>query len=195
MKHKIIGLTGGIGSGKTTVAGIIEREGYPVFYADPQAQYIINNNKEVREQLTLHFGQEAYKEGVFNRPYIAEIVFNDTHKLELLNRIVHPAVLNAFKKWCTEQITDMVFLESAILFESGWDNHFDAIINVEAPLELRIQRVVERDGITENQVRARIANQLPDEERMKRAHFRINTSSQIPVIQQTIKILEELKRR
>ena len=113
----------------------------------------------------------------------------------LLNKSVHPAVLRAFKSWCERQSAELRFMESAILFESGWDKHFDAVINVEAPTEVRVRRVVERDGLSEEQVKARIANQLRDEERISRAHYRIDTTSQTPVIQQTIKILEELKSR
>lgn len=192
MEYLKIGITGGIGSGKSTIAHLIERMGYPVFYADREAKDIINHQPNIRAALIELLGREAFIGNEFNRPYVAAIVFKDSTRLAQLNTIVHPAVLTAFEHWCKMQKSRLVFLESAILFESGWESHFDYIINVDAPVETRIKRVMKRDAISEQQIRARMTNQLSDSQRRTKAHFTIDNGDNKLLLQQLLKILKEL---
>ena len=168
---KIIGLTGGIGSGKTTIAKFFAAEGIPVYIADLEAKSIMNSDTIQKEILEL-FGETVFKNQVLDRAKIAEIVFNDPAMLVKLNSIVHPAVKNHFKEWVrTNEGQDLLLYESAILFESGHFKEFDFIISVVAPLESRIARVLERDGITKEQVMSRVNAQWNDDERVAKSDF------------------------
>lgn len=168
---KIIGLTGGIGSGKTTIAKFFAAEGIPVYIADLEAKSIMNSNTIQKEILEL-FGETVFKNKVLDRAKIAEIVFNDPAMLVKLNSIVHPAVKKHFKEWVrTNEGQDLLLYESAILFESGHFKEFDFIISVVAPLESRIARVLERDGITKEQVMSRVNAQWNDDERVAKSDF------------------------
>lgn len=168
---KIIGLTGGIGSGKTTIAKFFEAEGIPVYIADLEAKSIMNSDTIQKEILEL-FGETVFKNKVLDRAKIAEIVFNDPAMLVKLNSIVHPAVKKHFKEWVrTNEGQDLLLYESAILFESGHFKEFDFIISVVAPLESRIARVLERDGITKEQVMSRVNAQWNDDERVAKSDF------------------------
>ena len=168
---KVIGLTGGIGSGKTTIAKFFAAEGIPVYIADLEAKSIMNSDTIQKEILEL-FGETVFKNQVLDRAKIAEIVFNDPAMLVKLNSIVHPAVKNHFKEWVrTNEGQDLLLYESAILFESGHFKEFDFIISVVAPLESRIARVLERDGITKEQVMSRVNAQWNDDERVAKSDF------------------------
>lgn len=168
---KIIGLTGGIGSGKTTIAKFFAAEGIPVYIADLEAKLIMNSDTIQKEILEL-FGETVFKNKVLDRAKIAEIVFNDPAMLVKLNSIVHPAVKKHFKEWVrTNEGQDLLLYESAILFESGHFKEFDFIISVVAPLESRIARVLERDGITKEQVMSRVNAQWNDDERVAKSDF------------------------
>lgn len=170
-----VGITGGIGSGKSTVCKYFEQLGIPVYYADDRAKWLMKNNLKVVEALKANFGEEVYTEaGELNRTYLANIIFNDQSKLEIVNSIVHPAVFEDGAQWQEEQAKKGVpysMKEAALLFESGSYKSLDKIIVVTAPTDVRIQRVMKRDNTTEEAVRARMAKQLPEEEKLKKADF------------------------
>lgn len=164
-----IGITGGIGSGKTTVCRLFEYFGIPIYYADERAKDLITNDAALRKSIIKHFGADAYHpDGSYNRPYMANIVFSDKEKLQLLNSLVHPVVARDGQAWLLEHSDAPYTLkEAALLFESGSYRDLDRIIFVSAPLELRVSRVVRRDGITREAVLKRIENQWPDEKKEK----------------------------
>ena len=162
----VVGLTGGIGSGKSTIAKAFAALGIAVFNSDEQAKALIATDAQVKERIIAAFGEEAYHNGEYNRAYIAQIVFNNSEKLAILNGIVHPALAKYFKRWAKEQTSSYVLKEAAILFESGSYKDCDYIITVTAPEEVRIARVMARDHCTEAQVRARMAQQWSDTQRI-----------------------------
>ena len=162
----VVGLTGGIGSGKSTIAKAFAALGIAVFNSDEQAKALIATDAQVKERIIAAFGEEAYHNGEYNRAYIAQIVFNNSEKLTILNGIVHPALAEYFKRWAKEQTSPYVLKEAAILFESGSYKDCDYIITVTAPEEVRIARVMARDHCTEAQVRARMAQQWSDAQRI-----------------------------
>ncbi len=171
---KIIGLTGGIGSGKTTAAKMFEALGVPVYYADSEARILMQSSADLRKAIIKLLGEKAYNNDGLNRPYIAQIVFRDKTKLNELNALVHPVVENHFKNWVKLQNSRYVVQENALIFENMKQSSFDAIITVTAPLEKRLERVIIRDGVTEQQVVERIENQLNDEFKIEQATFVIH---------------------
>ena len=162
----VVGLTGGIGSGKSTIAKEFATLGIAVFNSDEQAKALIANNAQVKKRIIATFGEKAYQNGEYNRAYIAQIVFNNPEKLAILNSIVHPALAKYFKQWAKKQTSPYVLKEAAILFESGSYKDCDYIITVTAPEQLRIARVMARDHCTEAQVRARMAQQWSEAQRI-----------------------------
>ena len=162
----VVGLTGGIGSGKSTIAKAFAALGIAVFNSDEQAKALIATDTQVKERIIAAFGEEAYHNGEYNRAYIAQIVFNNSEKLAILNGIVHPALAEYFKQWAKEQTSPYVLKEAAILFESGSYKDCEYILTVTAPEEVRIARVMARDHCTEAQVRARMAQQWSDAQRI-----------------------------
>lgn len=177
MKTKIIGLTGGIGSGKTTVAKKMMELGIPVYIADVEAKRLMNE-PFLAEQIQLKFGKEVYENGILQTHILAQKVFSDPTKIAQLNAIVHPAVAKDFENWVSlHKEFKFVVKEAAILFETGGDKHCDFVILVTAPLETRIQRVMKRDSITKNQVLDRIKNQWDDEMKRKLSNFVIENDS------------------
>ena len=162
----VVGLTGGIGSGKSTIAKAFAALGIAVFNSDEQAKALIATDVQVKERIIAAFGEKAYQNGEYNRAYIAQIVFNNSEKLAILNSIVHPALAKYFKQWAKKQMSPYVLKEAAILFESGSYKDCDYIITVTAPEQLRIARVIARDHCTEAQVRARMAQQWTDDQRI-----------------------------
>ncbi len=187
-----IGLTGGIGSGKTIVAAVFEALGIPVYYADREAKRIMNEDDRIKLRLTAEFGESAYLNNQLNRPYIASVVFGDRQKLELLNSIVHPITLQDSNAWMQLQPMPFAIKEAALIFESGANNHLDYIIGVYAPLQLRIQRVVARDTIDDQQVHRRIENQMNEEDKMKLCDYVIVNDEQQPVIDQVLNLHKKL---
>ncbi|ATA75756.1 dephospho-CoA kinase [Capnocytophaga sp. H2931] len=163
----VVGLTGGIGSGKTTITRMFQDLGIPVYISDIEAQKVIETDPVIKRRIIEEFGELAYIDGKYNRRYIADIVFNDKHKLQNLNNIVHPALALHFQRWKDMQKSLYIIKEAAILFESGAYKQCDYIITVTAPEQERIRRVVERDQVTEKLVRERMRNQWTDEERIK----------------------------
>lgn len=190
---KIIGLTGGIGSGKTTIANHFRSLGIPVYIADDEAKKIMQSD-EVISSIKETFGGTIFENDILNRARLAEIVFGDPDKLKLLNAIVHPAVKKHFKQWLLEHKKfPLVVYEAAILFESGNYKDFDWIITVSAPLESRIQRVIERDGVTREQVLERINAQWTDEQRVSKSDFVIENIDSEIAKRKTEEILKILK--
>lgn len=168
---KLVGLTGGIGSGKTTVAKYFEELGVPVYIADSEAKALMNRSKVIRRKLIALFGNEAYVENTLNRPFIAQQIFNDKKLLNAMNAIVHPKVASHFKRWVNKQDSPYVISEAAILFENGSYKKYDFIITVTAPENIRLQRVIKRDNSNKQKVEAIMANQWSDEEKIKRSDF------------------------
>ena len=167
----IVGLTGGIGSGKSTVASMFQKLGVPIYNSDVEAKNLMGRSKKIKKDIEALMGKESYLDGEPNRGYIAQKVFKDKILLRDLNNIVHPAVRRHFKSWCKRQNTTYVIQEAAIIFENGTQKRYDKIILVTAPRDIRIQRVVDRDGITAEQVMARMDNQWPDSEKGKFSDF------------------------
>ncbi|QSS96796.1 dephospho-CoA kinase [Psychroflexus sp. ALD_RP9] len=167
---KVIGLTGGIGSGKTTVANFFSELGVPVFIADKVAKSLYNQ-KEVINLIKQTFGEHLFKENKLDRQALASIVFNNSTKLNKLNKIIHPRVHYEFENWLKQQNSSYVIYEAAIIFEHNRQNFFDKIILVTAPKSTRINRVMSRDGISESQVLERICQQWPDEKKANLTDF------------------------
>ncbi|MFT6850354.1 MAG: dephospho-CoA kinase [Sphingobacteriales bacterium] len=188
-----IGLTGGIGTGKTTVGKIFAVLDVPVYSADDRAKWLMSNDAVVRENLIKEFGGEVFSDNGLNRPFLAEIVFSNPNKLKALNSIVHPAVRNDFELWCVNQNSSYVLKEAAILFEAGLNKSLDQVICVSADVESRISRVIGRDGVTKEQVLARINNQMDLSEIEKSSDFVIHNNPGDSLIPQVMEIHNKLR--
>jgi len=172
----VVGLTGGIGSGKTTVAGYFKAAGIPVYHADDRAKGLLHTNPKLQAKVIELFGEKAYVDGELQRAVIAEIVFNDPEQLAKLNAIVHPAVVEDFTQWCAAQESPYVIQENALIFETNATPRFDQIIAVIVPKEIRIKRVMKRDKTTRKNVLKRMAQQCGDRERRAKANFIIHNT-------------------
>ncbi|MDQ1165258.1 dephospho-CoA kinase [Flavobacterium sp. SORGH_AS_0622] len=189
---KVIGLTGGIGSGKTTIANYFAAMGIPVYIADDGAKRVMQSDVILKEVKAV-FGQDIFDGQVLNRAKLAQIVFNDKEQLAKLNAIVHPAVKQDFELWMKEYKNfDYVIYEAAILFESGRYKECDVIITVTAPEEVRIERVIERDKTTREQVLSRMKMQWNDEKRISMSNFVINNDNLKIAKEEVVKILKIL---
>ena len=188
----IIGLTGGIGSGKSTVAKIFAQFGIPVLDADATAKAIMNEDSSVKTKLIELFGTEAYKESQLNRPYIAQLVFDDAFKLQQLNAIIHPITIQYAKAWALKQSAPYVIKEAALFFESGSAEGVDKIIGVTAPKHIRIQRVMQRDQISREEVIKRMEHQLEDSLKMKLSDWVIQNDDMHLLIPQVLAIHNEI---
>lgn len=189
-----IGITGGIGSGKTTISHILGRLGYPIYIADEEASRLMNNNDKIRTGLIQNFGTEVYSgSGLLNKKKLADLIFSDKTALAKVNQLVHPEVLHDFASWSRKQTADVVFFEAAILFEAGLDRYFDYTICIYAPVETRIGRVLKRDHTTREKVMERIANQMDDDIRCRKSDFIISTADGKMVIEQILTITRQLK--
>ncbi|MDZ4149095.1 MAG: dephospho-CoA kinase [Flavobacteriaceae bacterium] len=162
---KIVGLTGGIGSGKTTVANFFKELGVPIYIADAEAKKLMTKNVELQQKIKALLGTDAYQNGELNRKYIAEQVFKNPEKLRALNNLVHPVVAEDFKKWINSQNAVFVIKESALLFETGDYKNCDVVILVKASMDERIRRVMKRDAISKDGVTERISHQWSDEKK------------------------------
>lgn len=190
-----IGLTGGIGSGKTTIAHIFRHLGYDIYIADTEASRLMNTDTEIRRELSVLFGIDIYTpDQQVDKKKLAGIIFNDRKALEQVNRIVHPRVADDFKQWCKHRECDIVFFETAILFESGLESNVDYTVCVYASRELRIRRVVERDRISEAKVVERMQNQMDNGEKCRKSDFTICTDDGVMELEQVERILEELEK-
>ena len=168
---RIIGLTGGIGSGKSTVSKMFMELGIPVYDSDSEAKNLMEHSANLKAAIKQLLGKDAYKEGKLNRAYIAAKVFNDTDLLKRLNGIVHPAVREHFMEWAKKQSTPYVVQETALIFENDSQDQYDHTILVTAPKDLRVQRVIDRDGVDRKAVLERMKNQMDDAEKKAMANF------------------------
>ena len=184
----MIGLTGGIGSGKSVVAKVFATLGIPVFNADDEAKRIMQTSPEIKTKLIQQFGTDIYNEHGLDKEKLAAIVFNDPFQLQLLNAIVHPVTIQAAKDWAAKQTSPYVIKEAALIFESGAADGLLKVIGVTAPLSLRIHSVMQRDGITKDQVDARMRNQISDTIKMRLCDYVIENNNQQMVIPQVIEI-------
>ena len=189
---KIVGLTGGIGSGKTTVANMFHDLGVPVYIADEEAKKLMASSKVIKRKLIALFGDDAYINGTLNKPFIAKTIFNDKTVLEKMNHIIHPKVGFHFKKWMLKKSTPYVIKEAAILFENGNYNQCDFIITVTAPKELKIKRLLKRDNTTKESIGAIMKNQWSDEEKIKRSNFVVVNSDLEKTREQVTKIHQQI---
>ena len=188
-----VGITGGIGSGKSLVCKILETMGYPVFYSDSEAKSIMHHDKSLKAELIHLLGNQAYLDGELNKSYIAEVVFKTPSLLNQINALVHPRVRNTFLDFVSTNLDKpIVFNEAAILFETGAYKTFDKTILVTAPSDIRIQRVMNRDGVSKDHVLQRMKNQWDDNEKMALADFVILNDETIPLIPQIEEILSKL---
>lgn len=168
-----VGLTGGIGSGKSKVAEFLRDREVAIYDSDSRAKELMMSNEALREALIAEFGQECYTADGINRAWLAQRVFNNEAELAKLNAIVHPAVMRDFAEWAEAQEGNYVVLESAILLEAGLESHVDVVVAVMAPKELRLERAMLRDGASREQIEERMRNQMSDEERTDRAKYAI----------------------
>jgi dephospho-CoA kinase len=168
---KIIGLTGGIGSGKTTVANMFKDLGVPVYIADDEAKKLTNKSKVIKRKLVNLLGEEAFLDGLLNRKFVADIIFKDPELLKKVNSIIHPKVASHFKLWVKKQKGSYCVKEAAILFENGGYKDCDLTILVTAPMDIRIERVLNRDITTRQAIKERIDNQWTDKEKSKLANI------------------------
>jgi dephospho-CoA kinase len=184
----MIGLTGGIGSGKSVVAKIFATLGIPVFNADDEAKRIMQTSPEIKTKLIEQFGMDIYNESGLDKEKLASIVFDDPFQLQLLNAIVHPVTIQAAKDWAAKQTSPYVIKEAALIFESGAADGLLKVIGVTAPLSLRTHRVMQRDGITKEQVDARMRNQISDTIKMRLCDYVIENNNQQMVLPQVLDI-------
>lgn len=186
-----IGLTGGIGSGKTTVAKVFETLDIPVYYADNAAKRLMNTDDELKAGVISHFGEAAYVNGELDRKYLAGIVFNNKEKLDLLNSLTHPVTIRDAEDWMNRQTAPYAIKEAALLFESGAAEKLDYIIGVYAPQHIRIKRVMQRDDLSTDEVLKRISRQIDEEMKMKLCNFVITNNDQELVLPQVMKLHEQ----
>jgi dephospho-CoA kinase len=187
-----IGLTGGIGSGKSTVARIFEVLGIPVYYADDAAKRMMNENEELKEKIKHQFGNDVYADGKLNRKKLAEIVFNAPEKLEQLNALTHPATIKDAENWMKKQTTPYSIKEAALIFESGAQENLDYVIGVTAPAPLRIQRTMQRDGVTREEVISRMNKQMDESIKMKLCDFVLKNDEQEMLLPQVLELHNKL---
>lgn len=190
-----VGLTGGIGSGKTTVARILETLGIPVYYADDAAKTIMNTDTGLRELIMKHFGEASYTDGQLQRKYLADIVFNNPEKLALLNSLIHPVTIRHSEEWFRQQTTPYAVREAALIFESGASENLDFIIGVYAPKNIRIQRVMQRDGLSAEEIRKRMDRQINEEMKMKLCDAVIRNDEQELVIPQVMELHQRFLKK
>ena len=190
---KRIGLSGGIGSGKSYVAGILEKMGFPVYYADARAKALTDTHPHIMSELIKRFGTTVYEDGVLNRKVLAALIFDSEADRMFVNNLIHPIVRADFNAWCAQQHSPLVFNEAAILFETGAYRQFDATVLVIAPIDIRIQRIMQRDRCTHEQAEARIQSQWSDEQKTPLANAIISNNGHEAVLIQVEHITETLK--
>jgi dephospho-CoA kinase len=179
---KRIGLTGGIGSGKSYISGILEKMGYPVYYSDAQSKALTDTHPLIRERLTARYGREIYTEQGLNRKLLAEFIFaSEAHRF-FVNKLIHPLVRENFELWCLGQRSPIVFNEAAILFETGAYRQFDGTLLVVAPLEMRIERIMQRDRCSHKDVEERMKSQWTDEQKISLATYVVKNDGQSAIL-------------
>lgn len=190
---KKIGITGGIGSGKSVISRILQIMGYPVYDSDFWAKHLMNNNPVIQQTLTNKFGIKTYTPEGLNRTYLAQLIFNNKENITFVNSIVHPIVCDHFLQWAKEQQSELVFIESAILFSSGLDKIIDLVIYIDAPQDLRLQRAIKRDKTSTEAISARINSQVHDNEfAYTHSNFIIKNDNKTLITPQIIAILQKI---
>ena len=189
-----LGVTGGIGSGKTTVCRIFRVLGVPVFVADAAAREVMNNDPGIRDRINNIAGEDLYSGGELDRMELARLIFNRPEMLKSVNAAVHPVVLQIFSKWADESDAPYVIMEAAVLFESKADTFVDRVVSISAPVEERIARVMGRNELSREQVIERINNQLEDDEREEQSYYVINNADNEMIIPEILKIHEDMLR-
>jgi len=189
-----VGLTGGIGSGKSTVAQIFEVLGIPVYYADIEAKRLMNEDAELITSISKNFGEQAYTNNLLNRKYVSSIVFSDPAKLELLNSIVHPATKKDSEKWMNQQSTLYAIHEAALIFEAKVSDRLDYVIGVSSPKELRIKRAMQRDDVSYDEVVKRMNKQFDEETKISKCDFVLINDEKQLLIPQVVVLHEKLIR-
>ena len=187
-----IGITGGIGSGKSVVATLFRLFGVPVYIADEERKQLTNQSETIRKQLIAHYGEAIYTPEGLNKPLLAAKIFQDPAQLRIVNGIIHPEVKRHFEAWAAKQTTPLCAIESAILFESGFDKVVDTSLMVYAPKALRIERATARDAASREAIQRRIESQMADEEKRKLADHLIYNDDQQPLIPQVTAFLTRL---
>jgi dephospho-CoA kinase len=190
---KKIGITGGIGSGKSFIARIIERMGYPVYYSDVRSKELTIAHPVIRQGLIDLVGENVYFGGELDKKVLATAIFSNDEIRMKVNQLIHPIVRQDFEDWAKAQTNDLIFNEAAILFETGAYRNFDATILIYAPEELRLKRVLNRDIITREEVIARMKNQMSDEEKLKMTPYSILNDGEIALLKQLEEVIERLE--
>ncbi|MBS3912954.1 MAG: dephospho-CoA kinase [Bacteroidetes bacterium] len=184
-----VGITGGIGSGKSTVCSIFEYLGVPIFKADLFAKSLYTSNSDLRQKLIVEFGENIYVQNQINRPLLASLIFSDQQKLHTLNSLIHPLVFEAYESWCIQhQTSPYTIKEAAIMFESGSYTHVHLVCGVVASEELRIQRVMQRDHLNRDEIMKRIAQQMDPKEWLKKCDYTIANNEDDSLIEQVLKL-------
>ncbi len=183
-----IGITGGIGSGKTYVSKVFSAMGIPIYYADDRAKWLMNNNPAIISGVKKLFGKNAYIKSVLDRTYLSDKIFKDNELLIALNNVVHPAVYDDYNNWISAQRTPYILKEAALLFESNSYKKLDAIITVDAPLETRILRAMNRDNKLKADIESRIKSQLSNEIKVNAADFVIINDGNTPLLPQILQL-------
>jgi dephospho-CoA kinase len=189
---KRIGITGGIGSGKSFVANIIEKMGYPVYYSDVRSKELTNTHPIIRKGLIDLVGENVYFGSELDKKVLATAIFSNDELRLKVNQLIHPIVRQDFEDWAKAQTSDLIFNEAAILFETGAYRNFDATILIYAPIELRLKRVLKRDIITQEEVLARINNQMSDKEKLKMTPYSILNDGESPLLKQIEDVIEKV---
>jgi|SRR5690606_14812426 len=187
-----VGITGGIGSGKSWVARMFRILGIPVFNADDAAKYLMQSDARLKQDLMEAFGEDVYRNDRLDRSFLSSVVFNDTSKLAQLNALVHPAVRQYGREWFSIQQSAYAIKEAALFFESNSALEMNKMIGVAAPFEMRLQRAMQRDGVSEEEIRNRMNNQMDEAEKMKRCDFIIYNDESQSVIQQVLHLHDHL---
>ena len=187
-----LGVTGGIGSGKSTVCRVFKVLGIPVFISDDEAKKLMDNDPVIRKELNSIVNTDIYPEGILDRQKLAGLIFNDDNLLDKVNSLVHPAVLNAFNEWCGKQDSRYVILETALLLKSKLEWNINMTLSVIAPMEERILRVMERSSLTRDQVLERINKQMSENEMISKSDFVINNADNNMIIPEIIRIHNDI---
>jgi len=190
-----VGITGGIGSGKSTVCQVFQTLGIPVFKADDAARYLMEHDAALVSSIKQMFGSEVYENGKLIRGRVSNIIFNNEQLLTQLNALIHPATVTYSREWMGQQNTPYVLKESAIFFESGSNKEMDVMIGVYAPLEMRIDRTMKRGNTTEEKVRSIIAHQMDEQEKMNLCDFVVNNDGSEAIIPQVLALDQQLLTR
>jgi len=185
-----VGITGGIGSGKSTVAKIFEVLGIPVYYADDASKRLMNENEALKQTIQQYFGAATYTDGILNRKHLSTLVFNNPEKLALLNSIVHPATIKDAEEWMLQQTTPYAIKEAALIFETGSQEYLDKVIGVYSPAAIRINRVMQRDNVTRDEVISRMNKQIDETIKLRLCDYLVTNDEQELLIPQVMKLHE-----